>query len=131
MLLFAPQLEAAEEVKASHILVRTVDEADIVLNEIMENGGDRKAFIDAARKYSKDVMSKRVGDGSLALCRMTGAGSTQPNRGASYKVPRLVVFRKEHELPSAGSGTVLKATAPRRGERTDAIRVTQRPGADR
>ena len=60
--LFAPALlHAAEEVKASHILVRTQDEADIVRNEVMEKGGDRKAFMAAARKYSKDINSKRAG----------------------------------------------------------------------
>ena len=51
-LFFAPLLQAAEEVKASHILVATQDEADLVRNEIIEKGGNRQAFGAAARKYS-------------------------------------------------------------------------------
>src|SRR2546426_12516487 len=60
-LLAAPPLPAAEEVKASHILVRTQDEADLVRNEVIEKGGDRKAFMEAARKHSKDTTTKRAG----------------------------------------------------------------------
>ncbi len=54
-------LHAAEEVNVRHILVETIDEADFIRNEIVENGGDRKAFMAAARKYSKDVTTERAG----------------------------------------------------------------------
>jgi len=60
-LLLAPVLNASEEVKVMHILVKTLDEADFVRNEIIENGGSRNAFMTAARKYSKDVTTKRAG----------------------------------------------------------------------
>ncbi len=56
-----PVSRAAEEVKASHILVKTQDEADLVRNEIMEKGGSRNAFMAAARKHSKDIVTKRAG----------------------------------------------------------------------
>src|SRR6266540_318069 len=61
LLLTPAFLRAAEEVKASHILVRSQDEADLIRNEIMEKGGDRKAFMAAARKHSKDTTTKRAG----------------------------------------------------------------------
>ncbi len=53
--------QGAEEVQASHILVMTPDEANVVRNAIMENGGDHEAFVQAARKHSKDATTKRVG----------------------------------------------------------------------
>ncbi len=56
-----PFANAAEEVKASHILVKNQDEADLIRNEIMEKGGDRSAFMAAARKHSKDTVTKRAG----------------------------------------------------------------------
>src|SRR6185503_1833390 len=74
-LLLAPGLlRGAEEVKASHILVRSQDEADIVRNEIMEKGGDRKAVMAAARKHSKDTTTKRAGGtlGWLTRQKMVG-----------------------------------------------------------
>ena len=54
-------LRAAEEVKASHILVATQDEADQVRNEVVEKGSTRPAFMEAARKHSKDNSTKRSG----------------------------------------------------------------------
>lgn len=53
--------QAAEEVKASHILLADKEEADKIRKEIMDSGGDRKAFTLAARKYSKDVTTKTLG----------------------------------------------------------------------
>src|SRR5687767_15663231 len=53
---------ATEEVRASHILVATEDEAKKVRSEIEAAGSDRKkAFTAAARKYSKDISTKVLG----------------------------------------------------------------------
>jgi cyclophilin family peptidyl-prolyl cis-trans isomerase len=57
----ASGVRAAEEVKASHILVADQEEAAKIRKEVLANGGDRKAFSAAARKYSKDVTTKTLG----------------------------------------------------------------------
>ena len=63
VLLAARSAGAAEEVKVSHILVPTKEEAQKIRKEIVDGGGG-KAFAAAARKYSRDAGSKVLG-GSL------------------------------------------------------------------
>jgi cyclophilin family peptidyl-prolyl cis-trans isomerase len=50
-----------EEVRASHILMGSQEEAAKVREEIVLKGGDGKAFASAARKYSKDTVTKPLG----------------------------------------------------------------------
>lgn len=50
-----------DEVRASHILVGSKDEADAIRKEIVAAGGNRQAFVAAARKHSKDVTTKPLG----------------------------------------------------------------------
>ena len=52
---------STEEVRASHILVATEEEAKKVRSEIEAAGSDKKAFTAAARKYSKDISTKVLG----------------------------------------------------------------------
>lgn len=51
----------AEDVRASHILLRSREEAEQVRAEILKNGGDRAAFIAAAREHSLDATTKVQG----------------------------------------------------------------------
>jgi cyclophilin family peptidyl-prolyl cis-trans isomerase len=71
-----------DEVRVSHILLATQEEAAAVQKEIAGAGGDRKAFAAAARKHSKDVTTKVLG-GSLDWFSQ-GSGMAQPFTEASY-----------------------------------------------
>src|SRR4030095_12442145 len=58
---FAQAAGSREQVRASHILVGTKDEADALRENILAQGGDKKAFSAVARKESKDVTTKLLG----------------------------------------------------------------------
>ncbi len=60
-----------EEVRVSHILVATKDEAEAIRKEILGQGGDKQSFIVAARKHSKDVTTKLLG-GDVGWFRQGG-----------------------------------------------------------
>ncbi|MCZ6796282.1 MAG: peptidylprolyl isomerase, partial [Planctomycetota bacterium] len=57
-LLVGARLQAIEEVKASHILLRSQEDALRVREEIVKAGGDRKAFANACRQHSLDAYTK-------------------------------------------------------------------------
>lgn len=50
-----------DEVRVSHILVGSEDEAFMIRNSIVDDGGDISAFAKAARRWSKDVATKILG----------------------------------------------------------------------
>jgi len=66
-----PAASPKDEVKASHILLSSKEEADAIRKEIVAEGGDRKAFTAAARKNSKDVTTKLLG-GDVGWFRSAG-----------------------------------------------------------
>jgi cyclophilin family peptidyl-prolyl cis-trans isomerase len=75
-------LQAVEEVNASHILVRTAEEAEAIRKEVVEKGGEKKAFTEAARKHSKDPVSKILG-GNLGWFPRRGS-MEQPFADAAF-----------------------------------------------
>ncbi len=56
-----PESSFPGQVKASHILLASSGEAESVRKAIVEAGGSLKEFVDAARRHSKDVTTKRAG----------------------------------------------------------------------
>ncbi len=60
-LLCTPANAQAREVKVKHIVVLTKAEIDTIHKELLAGEVDRKAFSTAAKKYSKDPASKRLG----------------------------------------------------------------------
>jgi parvulin-like peptidyl-prolyl isomerase len=56
-----PQPSYPGQVKACHILVGSSAEAEAVRKAVHEKGGTLDTFMDAARRHSKDVTTKRAG----------------------------------------------------------------------
>src|SRR5262245_3297863 len=54
-------LPAADEVKVRHLLVRSKEEAEKALDELVNLGLSRDNFIKVCRKYSKDHPTKGTG----------------------------------------------------------------------
>lgn len=65
-------VQAVEEVKASHILTATKEQAVEIRKEIVEKGGDFQTFVAAAREHSMDVTTKVLG-GDLGWFPPAGA----------------------------------------------------------
>jgi peptidyl-prolyl cis-trans isomerase B (cyclophilin B) len=61
---------AEEEARARQIVVGTREEAEAVRGEILAKGGDRAAFLESARRSSKDPITKRAG-GDLGWISMS------------------------------------------------------------
>ncbi len=73
-----------DEVRASHILVGTKEEADAARKEIIAAGGDRKAFAAVARRLSKDVTTKVLG-GDVSWFRQ-GSGMDKAFTDVTYSL---------------------------------------------
>jgi hypothetical protein len=65
-----PLPSRAGQVKVSHILVGSSEEAESVRKAILEKGGSLESFMDAAHRHSKDTATKRAGG---SLCWITRA----------------------------------------------------------
>lgn len=80
-------LWSIEEVRASHILVATKQEASKIRQAIVGQGGGLVAFVKAARQYSKDATTKILG-GDVGWFTFGGGGMDSAFTEAAFALSR-------------------------------------------